>query len=158
MVAFLVESMGRALVFARLTATRGEGPKVLQQRPASQTTFARSLVSVKTTTGVQKSRQPIHQTIHQVARPMTAGMRVADGILCRPVPKFCRHIHYHFRPIPLFAPFAESSHPFVKFLSSRCPVHFPHPVVQRAGLAPTITDLQETVQKTIVDPRFKTVV
>lgn len=137
----LVESVGGALVFPGLAATGREWAKVLQKSPASQTSLARTLVSVKTTACIQKTRQAVHQTVHQIARAMATGMRITDRILRFTVAQLGHHLPHRFRPSALLTPRAECRHPLAELAGRRRPVHLPHALVQLAGLAATVTSL-----------------
>lgn len=111
-VLFMVESVGGALVSPELSATGRERAKVLQKGPASQASLAGTLVSVKTTAGIQESGQAVHQAVHQIARAMAAGMGVTDHILRLTVAQLIYHLKHRFRPSALLAPRpTRSPHP-----------------------------------------------
>ena len=147
-VLLLVESVCGAVVLARLATPGREGAKVLQQSPTSQTALARTLVPVKTTARVQKTPQTVHQTIDQVARAMAAGMSVAHHIVRLPVPQLRHHLQHRLRPGALLAPRAEGRHPLAELGGGGGAVHLPHAVMQLAGVAAAVPDLQKAVQET----------
>ena len=146
-VLLLIEPVSGTLVDSSVAATRGEGAKVLQQRPASQTQLAVVLVAVKSATGIQQAGQAVHQSVDQIAGAMRAGVIVADHILRRSFPQLGDHFLHRRRPGSLLEPLAKHRHPLAEFIRRRRTIHVPHLPMQPVGFAAAVANLQETVQE-----------
>ena len=85
MIAFAVESIGGTVVGAGLVAPgrRGESSTA---RP-SPVTVSDGLMAVQTPVCIHQSAQPVHGTVHRVARAMASLMGIGHHVELRLVPQ-----------------------------------------------------------------------
>ncbi len=97
---------------------------------------------------IHQSAQPVHGTVHRVARAMASLMGIGHHVELRLVPQFRLHLVHRRGPGLRCTPLLKLVHQASKLLRSDGTVHVPHRAVQFAGLAAAVANFQEPVQKT----------
>ena len=96
---------------------------------------------------IHQSAQPVHGTIHRVARAMASLMGIGHHVDFRLVPQLRQHLVHRGGPGLRCTPLLKLIHQASKLLRGGGAVNVPHPAVQFAGLAAAVPNLQDPCRK-----------
>ena len=109
-------------------------------------------MAVQAPAGIHQPAQPVHGTVHRVARAMASRMGVGHRVGLRFVPQFRQHLAHRggtgWRDTPLLKLVHQAS----KLLRSGGTVDVPHPPVQFVDLAAAVANLRESIQENRAPP------